>query len=255
MIYHQPHNSKGNYNYNFVSYNDIVYQPHFHRNLEFILCLKGEVFVSVSGKSTVLLPGQAALVLSNQIHSFEVSGESKIWVAVFGEDYVPKFCSMIKGKQGETSFFTLSEPILDMVKKCLIDTEGGLLLRKGCFYAICDEYLKRIPLVQVKKDNDFIVGQMLDTIALHYNENISLKTLAEEFGYEYHYLSRLLNKGYGINFNQLLNSYRVEAATELLQTTKLTITEIAEKSGFQSIRNFNLVFKQITGQTPAEIRK
>ena len=84
---------------------------------------------------------------------------------------------------------------------------------------------------------------MLDTIALHYNENISLKTLAEEFGYEYHYLSRLLNKGYGINFNQLLNNYRVEAATELLQTTKLTITEIAEKSGFQSIRNFNLVFK------------
>ena len=41
----------------------------------------------------------------------------------------------------------------------------------------------------------FIVGQMLDEIAEHYSENISLKTLAEKFGYEYHYLSRLLNKG------------------------------------------------------------
>ena len=255
MIYHQPHNSRGNYNYNFVSYKDTVYKPHFHRNLEFILCVEGEVFVSVSGKSRVLLPKQAALVLSNQIHSFEASGNAQIWVAVFGEDYVPKFCSMLKGRQGETAFFTLSEPIFDMVKKCLIDRDGGLLLRKGCFYAICDDYLKNATLVQVKKNNDFIVGQMLDEIAERYSENISLKTLAEKFGYEYHYLSRLLNKGYGINFNQLLNSYRVEAAAELLQTTDLTVTEIAEKSGFQSIRNFNLVFKQIIGQTPAEMRK
>ncbi len=254
MIYHQPHNSKGNYNYNFVSYKDTVYQPHFHRNYEFILCLAGEVTVSVSSKSTVLLPGQAALVLSNQIHSFDVSGKSEVWVAVFGEDYVPKFSSMIKGRQGETSFFTLSKPIFDMVETCLINKESGLLLRKGCFYAICDEFLKNIPLVQVKKDNDFIVGQMLDRIAERFSENISLKTLAEEFGYEYHYLSRLLNKGYGINFNKLLNSYRVEAANEMLQTTKISVTEIAQACGFQSIRNFNLVFKEMTGYTPSQVR-
>ncbi len=254
MIYHQPHNSKGNYNYNFVRYKDTVYQPHFHRNLEFILCLYGDLSVTVNGKSSVLSEGQAALVLSNQIHQFEVNGKAEAWVAVFGEDYVPKFTAMLKGKQGESSFFTLSKPIFEIIKNCLIEEEGGLLLRKGCFYAICDDYLKSVPLTSAKKDNDFIVGQMLDWIAAHYTESISLKNLAEEFGYEYHYLSRLLNKGYGINFNALLNNYRVEAASELLQTTELSVTEIAQMSGFQSIRNFNLVFKELTGQTPVEVR-
>ncbi len=255
MIYHQPHNSKGNYNYNFVNYENTIYQPHFHRNMEFILCLYGQATVTVNGKNTVLSPGQAALVLSNQIHAFEVKDEAKVWVAVFGEDYVPKFTSSLKGKQGETSFFTLSDPIFEMIENCLINKESGLLLRKGCFYAICDDYLKNVSLISVKKDNDFIVGQMLDWIAAHYSENISLKTLAEAFGYEYHYLSRLLNKGYGINFNTLLNNYRVESASELLQTTELSVTEIAQLSGFQSIRNFNLVFKEVTGQTPVKVRR
>ena len=101
---------------------------------------------------------------------------------------------------------------------------------------------------------DFLVGNFLDWISEHYAENISLKSLAQDFGYEYHYFSRLLSREYGINFKQLVNRYRVEEAIHLLESTELPVTEVAMKSGFQSIRNFNHVFKEYTGSTPKEYK-
>ena len=83
----------------------------------------------------------------------------------------------------------------------------------------------------------------------------TLKQAAALFGYEYPYLSRLLNRNFAISFTELLAGYRVEHALRLLQETALPITDIAERSGFQSIRSFNLSFKKYTGQTPAYYRK
>jgi transcriptional regulator GlxA family with amidase domain len=54
-----------------------------------------------------------------------------------------------------------------------------------------------------------------------------------------------------MHFSRYVNLFRVDAATELLQHTDLPITEIALQSGFQSIRNFNRVFLEITGKTPS----
>ena len=85
-------------------------------------------------------------------------------------------------------------------------------------------------------------------------KNISLKAIARDFGYEYHYFSRLLSREYGISFKQLINNYRVESAVHLLESGEYSITEIAAKSGFQSIRSFNHVFKKHMGCAPKEYK-
>ena len=103
--------------------------------------------------------------------------------------------------------------------------------------------------------NEELIGQILDYIAEHYRQPISLSSVAEAFGYEYHYLSRMLNKDYGISFSRMVNEYRIDHALRLLEETELSITEIASESGFQSIRSFNLSFKKYTGETPANYRK
>ena len=118
----------------------------------------------------------------------------------------------------------------------------------------CDEYLSQVPLEVRQDKSTFLVGQLLDWISVNYTEDISLKMAAELFGYEYHYLSRLLNRNYAISFTELLSSYRVEHAEKLLRETSLPATRIAELSGFQSIRSFNLTFKKLTGKTPNDYR-
>ena len=254
MIFHQPGNSRGNFHYNALTYSGKEYAPHFHKNMELILVQTGTMQVTVNGETQKLSAGQGAMILSNQIHSFSVPEGAACWVAVFSEDFVPYFSSLIKSKQGSTFLFEPTPAVAALIRSNLVNGDCSRLMQKACFYAVCDNYLQQVELEPRQEKSSFLVGQLLDWIAQHYTEDISLKQAAEAFGYEYHYLSRLLNRNFAISFTGILAAYRVEHAVQLLQTTDLSITQIAERSGFQSIRGFNLSFRKITGKTPMDYR-
>ena len=254
MIYHQPGNSRGNFHYNIYTYSGREYAPHFHKNMELICVESGAMTLTVNGSCSTVEAGQWALVLSNQIHSFLVPESAVAWVTVFSEEYVPAFTAKIKGKQGSRAVFTPGQEVALLLKKHLMDGSCSRMMRKACFYAVCDEFLRCVPLENRQEKGSFLVGQLLDWIAGHYTEDISLKQAAQLLGYEYHYLSRLLSRSFAISFTQLLAGYRVEHALHLLQDTDLPVTRIAELSGFQSIRSFNLIVKKHTGKTPVEHR-
>lgn len=255
MVVHQPTNSLGNYNYNAFTYTNISYGPHFHKNMELIYVLEGNLQVTVNGVLKVVESGKMVLVLSNQIHSFEPYPESIIWVAVFSEEYVPRFAGSVKGKQGKTFDFSPSDSVREMVRQHLIAEEGSLYMKKACFYAVCDCYCNNTQMESRFAKADFVIGNLLDWVSEHYTENISLKKLSQDFGYEYHYFSRLLRQQYAISFNKLVNSYRLEAAKHMLESSEFNITDIAIESGFQNIRSFNHIFKEYMGVTPKQYRE
>jgi AraC-like DNA-binding protein len=255
MVFHQAANSVENYNYNANLYSNVKWNSHFHKNIELIYLIKGKLSVLVNGCESSMTAEDYALVLSNQIHSIFPNGSAEYWVVVFSEDYMPDFAALTKGKQGRTSVFQCKKEITAFMELCLLKKEPSVFMRKACLYAICSQYLEQIVLVERKIKNDHLIGNILDYIADNYTEPISLKQLANHLGYEYHYLSRLLNQSYKINFTRMLNEYRIHKATELLYESDLSITEISMKSGFQSIRSFNHVFKELMGASPSELRK
>lgn len=79
--------------------------------------------------------------------------------------------------------------------------------------------------------------------------------LAERVGVSEHQLSRIINAHFGKNFNELVNSYRVEEAKRRLKNEPETqITIIGFEAGFNSIASFNRVFKEKVGVSPTEFR-
>lgn len=254
MPMHQGHNSYANFNYNAYTYCNKGWMPHFHKNFEVICVLRGEMDLSVNDSVTHLCQGQYAMILSNQIHSFFADANTMVWVAVFSEDYVPEFASFIKEKQGREPCFVPDEEVLELVLHQLILGNASDMMRRACLYAICDQFRTHVPLESRKTKNDQLICRVLDYVEEHYMEDISLRGVAEVFGYEYHYLSRLLNRRYNIRFKNILNEYRTEAASEELEKGEKSITDIALSCGFQSIRNFNEVFLAMKGCTPGEYR-
>lgn len=252
---HQKCNSRGNNHYNAFTYINKVWSPHFHKNLELLHVLKGEILLNVNENEIRLSKGEWAIILSNQVHSFVIDSSTLVWVAVFSEDFVPDFSTYVRDKQGTTPRFLPSEEIAEFVRENLIMGAPSRLLKKACLYAICDQYLRSVAIEPRKNKNDVLICQVLDYIGSHYCENITLESVAQYFGYEYHYLSRLLNKKYNIRFKQVVNEYRVEQAARLLREGSLSVTAVALQCGFQSIRTFNEVFLAITGQTPSEYCK
>jgi len=217
--------------------------------------LEGAVEVTVSGTSVTPAAGQAVLVLPNQIHAFKADADSSVWVAVFSEEFVPKFINDIKGRQGSTPLFTPPAAVWQLVLDEMVNKECDRMMKKACLYALCAAYEREVTWQSRADKSDFLVGDLLDWLACHYTENVTLKGAAVQFGYEYHYFSHLLSRQYNINFRRLLNQYRVEAAVHLLESTDWSITDIALKSGFQTIRSFNHVFREYTGKSPREYRE
>ncbi len=249
MIEHQNRHSHGNYNYRFLRRTDAQGWTHFHRALELVYVISGTLHAAIDTDSFQISAGEYALFLSNQVHSVWTEAKSESWIAIFGEEFVPHFASIIKNKQGQRATFRLSDATHRFVQQQIAEADPSIMMRKACFYAVCDEYLSQVQLCD-RKSSDIKIGKIFDYIAEHYKEDLTLESVAKEFGYEYHYLSRLLNKTYQFNFRQTLNEYRIEAAKELLDAGGKRISEVALECGFQSIRSFNDVFKRITGCSP-----
>ena len=72
------------------------------------------------------------------------------------------------------------------------------------------------------------------------------------------YISRLINKEFGKNFNEFVNQYRVREAEQLLlskENNPYTLDYIAEQVGFGSGNSFTRAFKEFNGLTPGQFRR
>ncbi|MNJ47496.1 HTH-type transcriptional regulator YesS [compost metagenome] len=88
----------------------------------------------------------------------------------------------------------------------------------------------------------------------HYQENISLKSIAARFYMNSVYLGQLFKKTYGLYFNDFLLQLRVGEAKRLLRQTDLRIYEVAERVGFGNPDYFVTQFEKLEKLTPSEYR-
>ena len=254
-IVHQSENSMGNKLYNAYTYGNKSYSTHFHKSPELLYVLKGTLSLKINETEHSIKAGEWAMVLSKQLHSFRVGRDCLVWVAVFSEDFVPEFAAFVKDKQGKQVVFHPQEDVDRFVINHLILDEPTGLMKKACLNAICDQYLRCTELENRNSKTDDLLCGILEYIEENYHENITLHSVAQAFGYEYHYLSRLLGKSYHIRFKNLLNGCRIEHAILLLESGEYSVTEIAMRCGFQSIRSFNDVFLATTGSSPTKYKK
>ncbi len=100
--------------------------------------------------------------------------------------------------------------------------------------------------------------QQVEVEKAHQNPDLTLRSLADQLGIHANQLSWLLNNGFGKNFNEFINHYRVETFKEIATdpaNAHLTIMGIAFDCGFNSKTVFNTYFKKETGKTPKEFLK
>lgn len=115
--------------------------------------------------------------------------------------------------------------------------------------------------VLVKPPEDLIaeskggIRQIIQYIYAHYNTELTLAVLAEEFHYTTVYLSYYIKKETGYTFLEILNSVRMYYAARYLKETKLKNREICYRIGMADERYFGQVFKKKYGLPPYEFRK
>src|ERR1700731_796493 len=91
-------------------------------------------------------------------------------------------------------------------------------------------------------------------IDAHSDEELSLTKVAKSVHISPNYLSEKFKEVTGVNFVDYIARHRIEKARELLQNLNLRISEIAFAVGFQSLSQFNRVFRKLAGESPTAYR-
>lgn len=105
------------------------------------------------------------------------------------------------------------------------------------------------------QNNSQRINRIAEYIAEHYQEQISLKDIAEMEHISPCHASHFIRNMFGISFQEYLNSIRFDHALRLFSQTDLNILDICMESGFSSSRYLNQMLEKNFGCSAKEYKK
>jgi len=115
------------------------------------------------------------------------------------------------------------------------------------------ELLKESPNVEVQTADEKFLIKVKETIIKCINdEQLSVESLAEEIGLSRSQLLRKLTALTGVSVNQLIRTFRLQKAAQLLGQKWAPVSQVAYEVGFSNLSYFSKVFKGHYGVLPSE---
>lgn len=134
----------------------------------------------------------------------------------------------------------------------LLLTAGAFFLRKGVRPASVEETEDLPTSLQLSEQ----LSQIIEKEELFKQPDLRISDIASRLATNRTYISAIIKSLSGENFSNMINGYRVRYAQKLMKThPDMSVTEIAEESGFSSRSAFYRNFKEMTGLSPTEWKK
>lgn len=111
----------------------------------------------------------------------------------------------------------------------------------------------RLSIGQLPRDSPMI-AKMRTFIAERHGEPLALRDAARAANMSPFYFCKVFKGGTGLTFTTYLARVRIEAVKELLLDADMRVSEAAFAAGFQSLSQFNRVFRRVTGEAPSRYR-
>lgn len=99
-----------------------------------------------------------------------------------------------------------------------------------------------------------VAGRAMHLIGDGVVDREGVEGLAARLGYTSRHLSRLLASELGAGPLALARTQRAQTARALVESTTLSLTDVAFAAGFSSVRQFNETMREVYAATPSELR-
>ncbi len=151
----------------------------------------------------------------------------------------------------KSSLFQLSEYIASWY----LEKEHKEDTAKQLAQILINEILRTVKEEQKKKAIPMLLKQLISYIKNNLHQKIDQKILAKLATVSESTISRTVRNHYSHSTGIMIKKIRLEEASKLLISTRLRISEVAYKVGFNDIYYFSKQFKKIMNATPSEYRK
>lgn len=255
--------------------NDECFPPHWHIPAELICPIESPYEVTVGGTVLTIAPHDALFIAPGALHSIvapphgvryilniDLTPYERLQDISFLLSTMSPFYLLRQSedeKSAEALFALMTRIAEEYFGQSLYrDSEISSLMthyfvQLGRYRDTADRLPSNTPGKQQEYSNRFI--GICNYINTHCNENLSLDAIAEEAGFSKYHFARLFKEMTGTTCHEYLVNRRIQFAQKLLVDATIPITEVAMRSGFNSLATFNRIFKTEISCTPSEYRK
>ena len=258
--------------YNNTDYEE--YPNHWHPAVEIVMPLEGEYSMECNEVPFRLRINDIIIICPGVLHHLYAHKGRRI---IFQVDL-----SMIRSFNDYDSILSIMQPAIVITPEDFPDIHGDIVRIMKDIY---DEYFGNAPLKNISITSKFLnmlveVGRsytaspdrfvgikptkqqeytekfmsICNYLNQHCTEDLTLEEVADMAGFSKYHFSRLFKEFAGMSFYKYLNTRRIAYAENLLLDPELNVTEVAIRSGFNSISAFMRMFKIVRNCTPTQFR-
>lgn len=258
----------------------VHFPEHRHNYVEVLYTCEGEITNIIGGKEVVVKKGE--LLFLNQFTRHEILPAGKNDIAInfiilpefFDVAYtmigtnnvLASFLVNILRKdegKGEFLYFKVSEVLQiqnlleNMIYSLVTGQENQNHINQttmGLLFLYLSDSVQFVEMSVPDQYENMVVMTVLNYIEQNYRTG-TLSELCGRLHLPMHTLSRMVKKGTGFNFKELLQRKRLKKAIQLLCDTTLPVNDIIAAVGYENNSYFHRVFRERYDMTPKEFRR
>lgn len=260
--------------FNLFIANDVEFPPHWHEEFEIIYMLDETLSVGLNSEIFNLQPRDILVISRGEVHTFLTQPRQarriivQFTPAIF-ESLAPlmrncRFTAPLirADNEGSTIHCQLEQQILMAQAEYRAKQDGFQLAIKARLFDLVTILLRQVPLVKCSAEetskqlqNLSFLEQVTQFVETHYMRDITLAEVADATGFSIYHFARYFKAITGMTFIQYYNHFRIAKVVGELNVSNDSLTAIAYRCGFNSIQNFNRVFKELKGCSPSLYKK
>lgn len=251
--------------------------PHYHGDIEFSTVYSGQMGYTVDGTNIIIKKGETLFINSEKIH-YSFSTENKVARYVLAVMHPRIICSSyaVESKAIKPIITDRSVPFIHFkaedydapaIQRILQDMSRNaigneFLITKAFFelwdiimHRFTDAYRVHIGHMEEGDSHNIKLKAMMIYIDEHYNEPITLQEISEAGGVSQSLCNQIFNKLTEKSPIEYLMHYRSRKVADLLQAGDMSMSEIADITGFSGASYMAETFKKFYKLSPRDFKK
>lgn len=251
--------------------------PHYHEEIEILSLKSKEMAYMVEGTLVKLKRGDTLFVNSGCIHySLSTTNEVSRYVIAILHPKIICSCFAVEQKAVRPIISDKTVPFVHfkaedfdgpIIHQLVLDMErqanGNEFLITKYFFEIwdiimcrfTDAYRVHVRSMEESSGHNSRLKEMMLFIDEHYRDRISLNDIARAGGVSQSLCNQIFNKLTEKSPIEYLAQYRCRKVADLLASSGMSMTEVAEATGFSGASYMAETFKKYFGQSPREYKK
>lgn len=252
---------------------DYHFDTHFHSMVEFILCLKGEITITLFQTPVTVKKNEYLIIYPNIPHQADIPSDSCTFLQIhfYSDIFYDLYLDSLQDQN--LSFLIdltmnrrryLHKPANPQLFSCVKFLKEEIEKKPVNAKRMADLYFLQLILLLSREINaelpsaDFHPGRhlllALQYINQNYQNKITIRELAEYCGITSRQLSSLFQTQLGLTYSNYLIFYRINKSIEIMNQNRnqYPLTQLALDTGFCSLQHFSKMFKEKMGLSPTK---